>query len=233
MTFDWESNPNLILSGPDRKAWHFLGVDVHNNPILRNGDPIPNIGEWLEYEGVIQLRKAGLHASENIEDALMYAPGTILCAVECAPPIAKEKDQLVCQKRKILWWRDISWELKHFYLNLILEYVNHLGLLLPNIDLNFLRSLPNRPDYYDVMEKIQDQRTILYNRNKGIRHQGYYLIYNYLEAVLDKVYLAYFFRTISFIYKNHIALYNYRLPPYYDRMLLDLKSKISTEKRNV
>jgi len=49
---------------------------------LRNGEPIPAIGEWLEYDGDIVPCRSGLHASEHPFDALQYAPGNLLHRVE-------------------------------------------------------------------------------------------------------------------------------------------------------
>ena len=49
---------------------------------LRDGKPIPPIGEWLEYEGAVVPCKSGLHMSECPYDALQYAPGEMLHRVE-------------------------------------------------------------------------------------------------------------------------------------------------------
>jgi hypothetical protein len=49
---------------------------------LRDGRPIPPIGEWLEHTGPIVPCKSGLHASEHPFDALQFAPGSMLHHVE-------------------------------------------------------------------------------------------------------------------------------------------------------
>ena len=53
-------------------GYHFTGLT------LRNGAPIPAVGEWLHHEGVISPCHSGLHASRNPFDALEYAPGETL-----------------------------------------------------------------------------------------------------------------------------------------------------------
>jgi hypothetical protein len=49
---------------------------------LRDGRPLPPIGEWLIHDGPIIVCKRGLHASEEPLDALNYAPGPFLDRVE-------------------------------------------------------------------------------------------------------------------------------------------------------
>jgi len=46
--------------------------------------------------------ESGLHASENILDALRYAPGHYLRRVECYGEIVLGDDKLVCRHRKVL-----------------------------------------------------------------------------------------------------------------------------------
>jgi hypothetical protein len=58
------------------RAYHFTSDK------LRDGRPIPAVGEWLEHEGNIVACFKGLHASEHPFDALKYAPGCILHLVE-------------------------------------------------------------------------------------------------------------------------------------------------------
>lgn len=78
-------------------AWHFVGDR------LRNGDPVPPDGEWLQFGGPLVLCKSGLHASRKLVDALNYAPGNTICRVRCEGRIVEEDDKLVCARRKILW----------------------------------------------------------------------------------------------------------------------------------
>ena len=78
------------------KAYHFTSDK------LRDGRPIPPIGEWLVHEGKIRMCESGLHASKQPFDALQYAPGSILHLVEAQGEIEHQDDKLVARKRKIL-----------------------------------------------------------------------------------------------------------------------------------
>ncbi len=59
------------------RAYHFTALDC-----LRNGEPIPEVGEWLVHSGPVVPCESGLHASEHPFDALTYAPGPLLHLVE-------------------------------------------------------------------------------------------------------------------------------------------------------
>ena len=83
-----------------KQAWHFVGDK------LRDGRDIPDDGEWLIHEGEVRICRTGLHASENIIDALRYAPGFTVCHVECDDVREEENDKFVCTKRRILWRLD-------------------------------------------------------------------------------------------------------------------------------
>ena len=80
------------------RAYHFVGKT------LRNGQPIPPNGEWLEYDGPLPLImcERGLHASRHPFDALKYSPGNTLCLVELGGTILHDTDKSVATKRKIL-----------------------------------------------------------------------------------------------------------------------------------
>jgi len=77
-------------------AWHFVADK------LRDGRPIPRKGVWLKHETECVMCEAGLHASRRLLDALQYAPGKMLCRVECVDVAAEQDDKLVCHKRKII-----------------------------------------------------------------------------------------------------------------------------------
>ena len=77
-------------------AWHFVGAT------LRDGRPVPPDGEWLVHDGPVKMCESGLHASRDAFDALFYAPGNVLCRVECDDIIEEESDKLVCRRRRIL-----------------------------------------------------------------------------------------------------------------------------------
>ena len=77
-------------------AWHFTGAT------LRDGRPIPAIGEWLTHEGPAVMCESGLHASRRLLDAALFAPGGTIHRVECADIVREEDDKLLCRRRRIL-----------------------------------------------------------------------------------------------------------------------------------
>lgn len=84
------------------------------NGKLRDGSPIPPVGEWLEFHGKLKPCPSredlaagfgGLHASEHPFDALFFAPGNNLHLVELGGeiiPHGDPVDKVVAQKRKIV-----------------------------------------------------------------------------------------------------------------------------------
>ncbi len=85
------------------KYWHFMSKDRK----LGYGDNRKAVkGRWLEHDGPLELSQSGLHASQNIMDALKYAPGPIICRVQLGGTILPGYDKSVAQKRKIDWWVD-------------------------------------------------------------------------------------------------------------------------------
>ena len=77
-------------------AWHFVG------DTLRDGRPVPPDGVWLVHEGEAGMCESGLHASRRPSDALQYAPGPVLCLVECKDVVDEGDDKLVCRRRRII-----------------------------------------------------------------------------------------------------------------------------------
>ena len=90
------------------RAWHFIG------DTLRDGRPVPQDGVWLEHDGPLVICQSGLHASLDPFDALQYAPGPILCLVECDGDIQHQPDKLVCRRRRIVARRDATEGLRYF-----------------------------------------------------------------------------------------------------------------------
>ena len=86
------------------KAWHFVRQS-DTGPVLRDGRPVV-VGEWLEHTGPLELCKTGLHASEDILDAIGYAPGPVVCRVECEGATLRDADKLVCTRRRVEWMID-------------------------------------------------------------------------------------------------------------------------------
>ena len=83
---------------PTMDAYHFVG------DTLRDGQPVPPDGEWLEYDGPMPLImcERGLHASLHPFDGLRYAPGPILCRVEVGGEIVQGEDKVVATRRRII-----------------------------------------------------------------------------------------------------------------------------------
>ena len=93
------------------KAYHFTG------DTLRDGRPIPAIGEWLDHPGPIVPCESGLHASEHPFDALQFAPGPMLHLVELDGEIqthGNPPDKIVGRRRKIVASIDATDLLREF-----------------------------------------------------------------------------------------------------------------------
>jgi len=101
-------------------AWHFTADDK-----LRDGRPVPPVGDWLRHEGEIEICRTGLHASERLFDALSFAPGNMLHRVECRGIEGREDDKLVCRERRVLWTIDAEPVLRAFSRRVALD-VAHL-----------------------------------------------------------------------------------------------------------
>lgn len=90
------------------KAYHFT------SHTLRDGSPIPPIGEWLEFKGDVEICKSGLHYSKEPFDALQCAPGDLLHLVEVEDIVTTQNDKGVCRRRKILATIDATELLRKF-----------------------------------------------------------------------------------------------------------------------
>ena len=90
------------------RAYHFTG------PKLRDGRPVPAIGEWLVYEGDLEICRSGLHASRASLDALRYAPGSLLHLVDCEGDVCEQPDKLICRCRRIVATVDASRIMRQF-----------------------------------------------------------------------------------------------------------------------
>ena len=114
------------------EAWHFV------NDTLRDGQPVPADGETLVHDGKLRLCKSGLHASEDIFDALRYAPGHTICRVQCGGVVERGDGKLVCSERTILWRVD--------GFDLLLEFARWSALQVadlwdaPDVVLNYLKT---------------------------------------------------------------------------------------------
>ncbi len=112
-------------------AWHFVG------DALRDGRPIPADGEWLVHTGPVEICATGLHASRRPAHALQYAPGPVLCRVECDDVVDEGDDKLVCRRRRIVQRADIT-ETLRYYARMQALSVIHLYDDPPDVVLDYL-----------------------------------------------------------------------------------------------
>ena len=99
-------------------AYHF------HNGALRDGRPVPAIGEKLIHDGPVEICRSGLHASVHPFDALKYAPGPFLCRVECSDPVERHGDKFVCRERTILAQIDATDMLRAFARKCALDVIH-------------------------------------------------------------------------------------------------------------
>jgi len=114
------------------RAYHWVGKK------LRDGRPVPRDGAWLTHSGPVDMCHSGLHASRHPFDALQYAPGHVLCLVECEGVVSEAPDKLVCRRRRILRRRDMTGYLRWFARSQALSVV-HLWDA-PDVVLDWLMS---------------------------------------------------------------------------------------------
>ena len=88
-------------------GWHFLP----DNRRLRYGDSRHvDEGETLEMTSTVHdspiICRAGMHASEDVFDAIKYAPGFVLCRVLVTGDVQSYFDKFCGRNRKVLWMVD-------------------------------------------------------------------------------------------------------------------------------
>jgi len=95
-------------------AWHFLPND--HRLASYNGGPRTLIypGTVVRARGEVEPCHNGLHASIRPLDALRYAPGHVVCRVECSGTIVHADDKLACSVRRVIWMAAIERELHEF-----------------------------------------------------------------------------------------------------------------------
>ena len=98
--------------------YHFTGEK------LRDGRPLPAIGEWLEHDGKLEMCVSGLHASPTPFDALQYAPGQFLHLVELDGEIVTQDDKVVARKRRIVATIDATDLLRKFARTVALKVIH-------------------------------------------------------------------------------------------------------------
>jgi hypothetical protein len=109
------------------------------NDLLRDGKPIPPIGELLEFPGLPVPCVRGLHASAEPFDALQYAPGERLHQVHLAGDLQSHGnpvDKYVAKRRKIVATIDSTTVLRQFARRVALDVVSAWAA--PPVVLDFL-----------------------------------------------------------------------------------------------
>jgi hypothetical protein len=85
---------------------------------------VPADGEVLRHDGPVEMCRSGLHASRRLIDALRYAPGPVVCRVECAEIVDEDKEKFVCRERTILWRVDAEDLLRDFARRCALDVID-------------------------------------------------------------------------------------------------------------
>ena len=94
--------------GNEQVAWHFT------RDTLRDGSPIPAVGETLIYKGRIELCASGYHWSLKPHQALRYAPGNRLHMVRYGGEVLTGGDKGVSSERTILATIDAEHLMRRF-----------------------------------------------------------------------------------------------------------------------
>ena len=91
------------------KGWHWIRAD-HT---LRTGEVVVPNGIYRAV-GPLKMCKNGVHASRRALDALQYAPGPVVCAVELSGEIQHDTDKSVARERRVVWMADATNVLHEF-----------------------------------------------------------------------------------------------------------------------
>ena len=101
----------MTTKEPVMHGWHWVKADR----TLRTGEVV-RAGGVYRATGPLVMCRNGLHASRRAVDALKYAPGPIVCAVELVGEILHDDDKSVARERRVLWLADASTILHEFAL---------------------------------------------------------------------------------------------------------------------
>ena len=125
ISFVGSEKPNLrkgiAMSEKTHEGWWFSGV------ALRDGRPLPAVGEWLVHDGPLIPCAAGLHWSSTPWDALRYAPGPLLHKIEARGETlahGNPVDKYVSRERRILATVDATAILRRFAADQALSVAN-------------------------------------------------------------------------------------------------------------
>jgi len=121
------------------KAWHFIKNDKTMN--YGKGETIV-VGKKYSVEGEIKLCEFGLHGSINPNNALIYAPGSIICWCEFGGEIILGHDKLVAQERTVLWMSNAKKALGEYSRWCALEVIENWNA--PKIVIEYLNTGNNK-----------------------------------------------------------------------------------------
>src|SRR3990167_7393754 len=91
-------------------GWHFLPADRR----LRGSREVVEAGRTYRAEGPLEICENGMHASARAIDALMYAPGPLVCRVELVGERLDAADKSCARERSVLWLADATTVLHEF-----------------------------------------------------------------------------------------------------------------------
>ena len=114
-------------------AWHFTGNT------LRDGSPIPAIGETLVFPRKVKMCISGYHWSLKPHQALRYAPGATLHKVKFGGYVEIDDDRGVSSERTIIASIDATYLLRRFAADQALS-VSHLWDM-PEVVRDYLTTL--------------------------------------------------------------------------------------------
>ena len=107
---------------------------------LRDGRPVPPVGQWLAHTGPLVPCECGLHASEHPFDALTFAPGSRLHLVELDGEILPHGgNKVVSRWRKIVKSIDAEPLLRKFARRVALDVI-HLWPDAPPVVVEYLKT---------------------------------------------------------------------------------------------
>lgn len=118
-------------------AYHFTGDK------LRDGNPIPPIGQTLVFPGKIEICHTGYHWSEKPHQALQYAPGPMLHKVSYGGEIQRQGDKGCSSERTIIATIDATHLMRRFAADQALS-VAHLWDM-PQVTRDYLTTLDEGP----------------------------------------------------------------------------------------
>jgi hypothetical protein len=118
-------------------CWHFL----QDNKRLRWGtEEVVEEGKTYTAKDKPVLCENGMHGSEDILDALQYAPGSVICLVEIWGQVKQGGDKLVGQNRKVLKMIDGRELLHKFARECALHSVKHYWHDAPDVVVRYLET---------------------------------------------------------------------------------------------